>query len=338
MINSITMTNFGPIKALTWENIGRINLLIGANATGKTFLFKALYTLIRASEEFGRGDAPRTFPEILADKLYWTFQVHKFSDLITKPATGRLSMRMCADHGCGEYSFGKKTINTLTEYKNDFAQRVGNSIFIPAKEVLSLLKIISHSRGQMRSFGFDDTYYDLAQALNTPTQKGRNFKSFSDARADLEGIVQGRLDFDPHTDRWFLRQGRYKYPLHLVAEGIKKISIFDRLLGNRYLTPGSILFIDEPESALHPEALSQFLSIIASLAYDSGIQVFLASHSYFTVKNLFLIAQRTQTHLPVLSFTDTGVDILDMLDGLPDNAIIRESVRLYREEVELSFQ
>jgi AAA15 family ATPase/GTPase len=45
MIRSVTLENFGPVKALKWEMIGSINLLIGANATGKTFLLKALYTL-----------------------------------------------------------------------------------------------------------------------------------------------------------------------------------------------------------------------------------------------------------------------------------------------------
>jgi hypothetical protein len=29
---------------------------------------------------------------------------------------------------------------------------------------------------------------------------------------------------------------------------------------------------------------------------------------------------------------------MDMEDGMPDNSIIRESVRLYKEEVELSFK
>lgn len=39
------------------------------------------------------------------------------------------------------------------------------SIFIPAKEVLSLFSVILKSREIDKSFGFDDTYYDLAKAL-----------------------------------------------------------------------------------------------------------------------------------------------------------------------------
>ncbi|MFK5970006.1 MAG: hypothetical protein QM487_07820 [Candidatus Marithrix sp.] len=43
--------------------------------------------------------------------------------------------------------------------------RQENSIFIPAKEVLSLFSIIKKSRLIDKTFGFDDTYLDLVIAL-----------------------------------------------------------------------------------------------------------------------------------------------------------------------------
>ena len=51
-----------------------------------------------------------------------------------------------------------------------------------------------------------------------------------------------------------------------------------------------MVFIDEPESALHPVAITKLIEIIVSLA-DSGIQFFIASHSYFVIKALYLAAQ-----------------------------------------------
>ena len=65
----------------------------------------------------------------------------------------------------------------------------------------------------------------------------------------------------------------------MTAEGIKKIAILDTLLGNRYLDLDAIVFFDEPESALHPSAISALLDIVAILA-SRGIQFFMASHSY----------------------------------------------------------
>jgi len=123
----------------------------------------------------------------------------------------------------------------------------------------------------------------------------------------------------------------------VTAEGIKKIAILDTLLCNRYLTKNSIIFIDEPESALHPEAIAKLLDIIVILA-NHGIQFFIASHSYFVIKKLFLIAQEQKLSIPVLSYQNNEWLKSDLLEEMPDNPIINESIRLYEEEVDLAFK
>nr|WP_291321746.1 AAA family ATPase [Desulfonatronospira sp.] len=66
------------------------------------------------------------------------------------------------------------------------------------------------------------------------------------------------------------------------------MAILDRLLGNRMLTPESILFIDEPEAALHPAAIIKFLDMLALLAVQ-GVQILMATHSYFVLKKLQIL-------------------------------------------------
>ena len=122
----------------------------------------------------------------------------------------------------------------------------------------------------------------------------------------------------------------------MTSEGIKKIAILDTLLGNRYLDPHSIVFVDEPEAALHPSAISTFMDIIALLA-DFGIQFFLASHSYFVVEKLYLIAQKQQMSIPAaLGNKENEWVYTDLRQGMPDNSIINESIDLYKQEVELT--
>lgn len=58
----------------------------------------------------------------------------------------------------------------------------------------------------------------------------------------------------------------------------------DRLLANGYLDNNSIIFIDEIESALHPEEICQYFDRIETIADDMGLQVFITSHSYFVIK------------------------------------------------------
>ncbi len=334
MINGIKLNNFGPLNQLDWQKLGKINLVVGNNGSGKTFLLKAIYSAMRTLEEYKRGDDQRKASEILAEKLYWTFQPEKIGDLVSKQADSPLSLELTLDDKTFDYSFGKDTTKSISTVENNIGSRTSNSIFLPAKEVLSLHSIILKSREQDQVFGFDDTYLDLARALRLPTTGGRNAAEFAQSRKLLEDILEGKVEYDETSGRWQFKKGKQKFPIGVTAEGIKKIAILDTLLGNRYLDKNSVIFIDELESALHPVAISKFIDIIAMLA-SCGIQFFIASHSYFVVKKLFLIAQEQKLSIPVLSYENDGWQQSDLKDDMPDNPIIDESIRLYKEEVGL---
>ena len=202
--------------------------------------------------------------------------------------------------------------------------------------MLSLQPVILKSREQDQSFGFDDTYLDLARAMSIPPQRGKNYKGFSKSRESLKDILGGKIEFDKKSNRWQFKHNKHVFAMGVTSEGVKKIAILDTLLSNRYLSPGSIIFIDEPESALHPKVISDLLDIIVLLA-EEGIQFFLASHSYFVIKKLFLIAQEKNMSIPILSEqTPANWVSSDLKDGMPDNPIIKESIRLYEEELTLS--
>ncbi|HEX2081332.1 MAG TPA: ATP-binding protein [Longimicrobium sp.] len=317
--------------------LGRMNAVIGENGSGKTFLLKALYAAVRALEEAGRGHDPRSLETVLFDKLYWTFQVEKIGELVQKGADGPLHFTMEMSRGRFTYSFGKDTSRAISNLQSTVPQRTANSVFLPAKEVLSLLDVILKSREVDRVFGFDDTYLDLARALQINRQKGRNYEEFAQSRERLEAIIGGRAEYDERAKRWMFRKGRAWFGIEVTAEGIKKIAILDMLLGNRYLTPDSIIFIDEPEAALHPSAIVQFLDILATLS-GRGIQIFIATHSYFVLKKLYLIAQQHEQSIPLAAHDGEGWHLADLRDGLPENAIVAESVRLYEQEVELALR
>ena len=334
MLNRIGLKNFGPLPQLDWRDLSSINLVIGCNGAGKTFLLKALYSAMRTLEEYKRGDDQRTAAEILAEKLYWTFQPDKIGDLVTKGADGALSCSIQFDERDFVYSFGKDTTKQISSLENHVPPRASNSVFLPAKEILSLHQIILKSREQDKVFGFDDTYLDLARALRQSPKKGKNYQEFAESRKNLENFLGGRIEYDEVSGRWIFKKGNQKFSIGVTAEGIKKIAILDTLLCNRYLDLDSIVFIDEPESALHPTAISSLLDIVKVLS-ERGMQFFLASHSYFVVKKLYLIAQAQKISIPVISLNDTQPTFANLKDGMPENSIIDESVRLYKEEVRL---
>ena len=333
-ISDVEILNFGPLRDIAWHGLSGINLIIGGNGSGKTFLLKALYSAMRTLEEYKRGEEHRSASEILFEKLYWTFQSEKIGDLVSK-GTDKLSMRVTVDGRDLSYSFGKETSKQIPALENNCSPRTSNSIFLPAKEILSLHGVILQSRERDKVFGFDDTYYDLAKALRQQPTRGNNFKEFAESRRQLEKMFGGVVEYDEKAGRWQFVKDRHKYPIGVTAEGIKKIAILDTLLGNRFLTHSSVIFIDEPESALHPSSISQLLDIVETLS-SRGIQFFLASHSYFVVKKLLLIAQKSKKSIPVLCGDGCEWSYSDLQDGMPENPIIAESIRLYEEEVELS--
>ncbi|MCQ8103662.1 AAA family ATPase [Methylomonas sp. SURF-2] len=360
MINSVQLKNFGPLTELDWQNLGPINLVIGNNGCGKSFLLKAIYSAVRTLEDYKRGDNPDRPDHILLNKLFWTFQAEGVGNLISRTGSTNLSFGLTLDGHKFSYQLTKPFRNAIDSWVNDVPPRKDNSIFLPSKEILSFYHVILKSRQQDQVLGFDDTYLDLARALQISPEKdfmdaavreiwtkedapksGCGSWDFQKATSSLKGLIGGKINYDETTNRWYFEQEEFdkkeRYAMGATAEGIRKIAVFDRLLRNGYLNEKSIIFIDEPESTLHPEAISTFLDIIAILA-KHGIQFFLASHSYAVVKKLSLIARQQQLSIPVLSKEGDDWVQTDLLHDMPDNPIINESIRLYEEEVDLAFQ
>ncbi|ANR69908.1 MAG: ATP/GTP-binding protein [Selenomonas massiliensis] len=336
MIEQISLKNFGVHSATEWNNLTRINLILGENGTGKTFLLKAIYAAMRTIEQAYRGDSRQDAAEILPEKLRWTFQLERLGELVNKENKEKLFFQMHMDGKTLSYAFGKDTTKQISLSQNGFLEsRESNSVFIPAKEVLSLQNVILKSREQDHIFGFDDTYLDLVRALQIPRRQGNNYEGFASNRGMLKSLIDGSVEYDSEGQQWFYKKGNTRYSINATAEGIKKIAVFNQLLANRYVTPESVIFLDEIETSLHPRAVVKFLNIIYDLS-KSGIQFFIATHSYFVIKELSLIAKRDSCDMSVLSLNIGEPPRYDNLqNGIPQNSIIEESVRLYEEEIAL---
>lgn len=333
MIKSIKINNFGGIGNVACDTLSNINVIIGPNQSGKTTLLKALYATIKTVEQNKRGAENRSDKEILPDKLYWTFLSRELSSLVKKGAN-ILSYNMTSDSGENfSFSFTASATKQANITQNTFKPTDTNSIFIPAKEILSIRDVIISSRLRTE-FGFDDTYYDLAMAL-TPTTKGRNYEAFAQARQSIEDMVNGKLDFDEERSQWIFKDEKKRiYEISMTSEGVKKLSILSVLLGNHYLSNDSIIFIDEVEANLHPAMINTFMNAIMMLA-KIGVQFFIATHSYFVIKRLYILAHKEKMSIPVFSFAEGCCTYGDLQNNMPKNAIIDESVNLYKEEVML---
>ena len=335
-IKGFELDSFGALPSFHTDQISNINLVIGENGTGKTFLLKALYSAVRSAEEYLRGNDIRSFSDIISEKLRWTFQVDKIGDIAARSSKETLSFNLALGDRRISYRFTESAVSKVSALYIPEDSRSINSIFIPAKEVLSLYNIILKSREIDRAFGFDDTYYDLAKALRIIPRREEASARLNRLRKALSDITDGKMDYDEASEKWVYKNKRgQKFAVGATAEGIKKISVIDRLLANGYLDNQSIVFIDELESALHPDAICSFLDVIESLSKAMDMQFFISSHSYFVIKKLALIAMKSPKLVTCISLgKDKKPVICDLHDGLPDNSIIDASIRLYEQEIE----
>lgn len=334
MIKEINIKAFGPIQEFGYQGVANVNLLIGHNGVGKTFLLKALYSALKTVEQYQRGREPRGIKDILAENLYWSFQPSSLGSIVKK-GQPMLTFMMTSDKGESfSYSFGNSTVSEIKTLENTFRPTEVNSIFIPAKEVVSLQDSILRLYEVDKIFGFDKTYVDLARAMSKTIQ-GRNYKEFSEARVELNDALGGKLEYDSMRSAWMFKDmDKRTFDIMLTSEGIKRLSILELLLGNHYLSKESVVIIDEAEANLHPELVARFMKVILLMA-KAGVQFFISTHSYFVIKNLYILSQEHQVSIPTWSFDKGGVTVGDLKNGMPDNAIIRESVNIYRREISL---
>jgi predicted ATPase len=213
--------------------------------------------------------------------------------------------------------------------------------FLPPKEILSIFDAIVATRETVEIAAFDDTYYDLVQDYRQPPTSGNLQANIKKALLHLENVTgSGEVEMEKDGNIVF-RRGKEVFNMHQTAEGIKKIGILSRLMRNRRLTPagGCMLFVDEPEVNLHPKAIVLFAEMLHEFA-QSGIQVYLTTHSYFLLKRLEQLAREKNTDYSLLDLRKqdgagvTGT-VSKLADGLPQNPIVEESLRLFDRDVQL---
>jgi AAA15 family ATPase/GTPase len=345
MLERLTLENFGRHKEFKWQQHCQINLLIGENDTGKTQLLKLAYSLVKSAELFNKRQQSTAEPwaDILAKKLLWTFQPDGFDlgKLVTRGEGNKTRVDCRLDKENVFFSFGQTTTKQIKDCSPlEHNAEPSTALYIPPKEVLSALEAIYASRKQLEIPGFDDTYIDLIDSLRLPTTQGNISRNLLKALEHLKTATGGG-ELKQEKGEFVFSRGREKYGLRSVAEGIRKVSILSQLIRNRSITKNTILFIDEPETNLHPKAIVLLVEMLYLIA-ESGVQIYIATHSEFLLKRFEQLARgRQEQHFVQLVSLLRGesgeldYQCSDLADGLPDNPIIQQSITLFEEDARL---
>jgi AAA15 family ATPase/GTPase len=332
------------------DEFAPVNVIIGKNDTGKTGLLKLLYASAKTIDVYGKRiqNEDINFKKLIAEKLIDTYQPGKkgLGELVNKITKEKLSVDIEFKHARLNFedrlyfSFGESTTNTIIDCQEKIKPISENfrCLFIPAKEVLTSLKAIRATRDNLHMPGFDDTYIDLIRALVIPTQKGNITEELKDVNKKLENLFEGQIEQQTDDDFLF-KKGNTEFPIQLTAEGVKKIGILTTLIRNRQLNSNSVLFLDEPETTLHPEATRELVEMLMLMA-KSGIQIFIATHNYFVLKQMHISAKRDDVQANCYSLSrekgkSVEIKLFDLKNEFPENPISSEAIKMSDEELKL---
>lgn len=349
MITHLTLKNFVAFTDMAIDFSPGINIIIGENGTGKTQLLKAILALC------GPEARAENAGEKLARKLCRLY--HPLSGQLgeLRRAGTRGESMLTATFASGQetmvrFSGTAKQAKVSTGAGGDVAA----AIFIPTKEVLSLVRGLTAEQPDQATIDriFDDGYLDLARQLIQEGADDLDAKVQLDPRfasivPRLANLIGGRYEL--HEGRFCFQAGEYverrgqsssaeKAPQSfqdselqfvpaksrlvsstMTAEGFRKIGVLQRLLGNGSLNPGTAgpLLWDEPESNLNPKLMKDLVLALLELARN-GQQIILATHDYVLLKWFDLLIDKgkgDQVRFHVLSReAETGQVRRDSMD------------------------
>lgn len=349
MIKSFEIKNYRQFENAKFENFSNINLFIGENDTGKTTILKFLYancSELREVADSGEKNISvyssinRTQGKI---KMYINNPNNDSVNFI-QAKTIRLGLNYINEYyfDCS-ISNSKNEIINSNENVNDFKYDY-KALFIPAKEILSIMNSIAYLRSKGIN-DFDDSYNDIVfEILAEKNINEANFLEVFKNKSKYD-FYDGKVKILNNGNKKvvYYRNDGEVYDINFVAEGIKKLGIFPILHNTGNLTKKTVLFIDEPENSLHPKLVREFMRFLVDISKDE-VQIFMASHNSFVLNQLSNIAEINNYPINVYFFLKdkenaNKVNIggpFDLSKEFPNNSITDEAYSMFKENVNVS--
>ena len=332
-LTRLELANFTAFEHLDLELSPGVNVFIGANGTGKTHLLKVLYAACEAT----RGDVD------FEDKLVRVFLpwANHFGRLIRRQAdVGHCGIGVYSDDRFLRASFRSDQmepglVESLRDGVLDWRSERLASVYIPVKEMLANAPGF-RSQYALRETHFEEVYADILDRAYLPPLRSNADPDRARLLDRLQGVLGGQVVDE--GEEFFLAGGEgLKLEFTLLAEGYRKLGLLYRLIQNGTLAGGSILFWDEPEANLNPSMMGTVVDILLELQ-RMGVQVFLATHDYVTLKQFDLRSKpenRVLYHALYRENESSGVAVNSTEDYLQihPNAISDTFADLYDADV-----
>jgi hypothetical protein len=329
---SLDLKDFTTFGAVHFDFVAPgVNVFVGENGTGKTHAMKLLFAwMFSQSVPIGRDLG-------FLKTLLRTMQAESEGSLVRYKAAGRRATigLSYGERDWSEVLDGRGATNRGIDSDNPM-QGIERPVFIPAIEMMGHTKKFLVVSNEF-ALDFDLTVRDVVSLLCL--ERSAPAPQYQEIILQLnKDALGGSVEFDSDEERFYLVQDGIRQPAPLVAEGLRKIASLNALLQNGSIKHGRVLFWDEPEVNLNPVLMGEVVRALIAIA-RSGVQIFLATHSYVLLEEL-----RDQAAKGVVRYFafdrrggETGVSATDDLAKLNPNPILRQYESLYNRKMEKAF-
>ncbi len=297
MLKSLDIKNLTVFPEVPLQFGKHLNVFIGENGSGKSHLLKVAYTVLAVSAEEGRkpnGSLPTKslLQTRLAEKLVAVLRPETLGRLVRrKQGRGRCEIKLHFEDQKLNIDFGFTT-NSKSEVDIKRLPKVWEEkppVFLPTRELLTIYPNFV-SVYDNHYLEFEETWRDTCVLLGALALRGPTANRIKELLAPLEHAMGGSIILDKNGRFYLSIPGQGNMEIPLVAEGLRKLAMLIRLIATGSLLDKGYLFWDEPETNLNPKLIKQMASTILQLC-QSGIQVFVATHSLFLLREIDILLQ-----------------------------------------------
>lgn len=299
-LKKMKIAHFTVFPEACLELSPQLNIIAGENGCGKTHLLKLAYSIIAVSHSLAKksnGDLPTksALSKILAEKLTGVFR----PDALGRLATRKRGRERCAIRAqyhdadlnlAFDFSSNSKSEVNILKTPRQYAPK--SPVYLPTRELLSIYPgFVSLYAG--RYLEFEETWNDTCILLGESLTRGPREQSIKSLLLPLEESMGGVISLEKNGRFYLKIPGQGNMEIHLVAEGLRKLGMIARLIATGALLDQGYLFWDEPETNLNPKLIKECAKTILNIC-NSGIQVFIATHSLFLMREIDILLHDPQ--------------------------------------------
>lgn len=306
MLTDLVLKNFTVFSDAHFEFASGLNVIIGENGSGKTHALKAAYCVAAVSawgqKQSGSVTPTKSYLETaIAKKLRGVFRPDELGRLARRQS-GRnrceLDVRFSKNSRSLGFSFNTASKTEVTIDSLPPAWEGEPPVYLPTRELLTIYPGFV-SLYETTDLSFEETWRDTCLLLGAPLAKGPRLIEITKLLAPLEEQLGGKVLLE--DGRFYLKTKTGNIEAHLVAEGLRKLAMIARLNATGSLIGKGSLFWDEPEANLNPKVIKKVAATILQLC-QAGIQVFVASHSLFLMREIDILLGKKYQNVDVRFF------------------------------------